>query len=116
MADKKEESGGLCPFFLFFLVKKVAGGHHGGAWKVAYADFVTALMAFFLLLWLLNVTTKEQKSGIADYFKPTVASVQQSGAGGVMGGMSMTTEGAKTTDPKEQATTENRPSDVEQDS
>jgi chemotaxis protein MotB len=115
MADKKEESGGKRPIIVIKKIKKIAGGHHGGAWKVAYADFVTAMMAFFLLLWLLNVTTKDQKSGIADYFKPTVASVQTSGAGGVMGGMSMTTEGAKATDPKDQATTENRPSDVEQD-
>jgi chemotaxis protein MotB len=44
------------------------GGHHGGAWKVAYADFVTAMMAFFLLMWLINTTTPEQKRGIADYF------------------------------------------------
>lgn len=48
------------------------GGHHGGAWKVAYADFVTAMMAFFLLMWLLNATTEEQKTGLADYFAPTV--------------------------------------------
>src|SRR5215813_4950801 len=54
-------------------VKKVAGGHHGGAWKVAYADFVTAMMAFFLLLWLLNAVTEEQKKGIAAYFRPTLA-------------------------------------------
>ena len=46
-------------------------GHHGGAWKVAYADFVTALMAFFLLMWLLNATTEEQRKGLADYFSPT---------------------------------------------
>ena len=47
----------------------VAGGHHGGAWKVAYADFVTAMMAFFLLMWLLNATTEEQRKGkLADYF------------------------------------------------
>ena len=46
-------------------VKKVAGhGHHGGAWKVAYADFVTAMMAFFLLMWLINTTDPEQKRGI----------------------------------------------------
>ena len=45
-----------------------AEGHHGGAWKVAYADFVTAMMAFFLLMWLLNATTEEQRKGIADYF------------------------------------------------
>src|SRR2546428_456981 len=59
------------------IIKKVKkgghGGHHGGAWKVAYADFVTAMMAFFLLLWLLNVTTDVQKRGIADYFQPTLA-------------------------------------------
>ncbi|MEO1550477.1 MAG: flagellar motor protein MotB, partial [Pseudomonadota bacterium] len=54
--------------------KKVvsAEGHHGGAWKVAYADFVTAMMAFFLLMWLLNATTEEQRKGLADYFKPTI--------------------------------------------
>ena len=53
-------------------VKKAHGhGHHGGAWKVAYADFVTAMMAFFLLLWLLAVTTEEQKLGLANYFLPT---------------------------------------------
>ena len=54
-------------------IKKVAGGHHGGAWKVAYADFVTVMMAFFLLLWLLNAVTEEQKKGIAAYFRPTLA-------------------------------------------
>jgi chemotaxis protein MotB len=80
------------------IVKKVvnvAGGRHGGAWKVAYADFVTAMMAFFLLLWLLNVTTDEQKHGIADYFAPKSVSRSNSGAGGLMGGISMATEGAR---------------------
>jgi len=48
-----------------------SSGHHGGAWKVAYADFVTAMMAFFLLMWLLNATTEEQRTGLADYFSPT---------------------------------------------
>ena len=61
-------------------------GHHGGAWKVAYADFVTAMMAFFLLLWLLNVTTEEQKQGIAQYFTPDSASKSQSGSGMILGG------------------------------
>jgi chemotaxis protein MotB len=61
-------------------------GHHGGAWKVAYADFVTAMMAFFLLLWLLNVTTEEQKQGIAQYFTPESASKSTSGGGAVLGG------------------------------
>lgn len=50
-------------------IKKTTGGHHGGAWKIAYADFVTAMMAFFLLMWLLGSTSKAQKEGISDYFK-----------------------------------------------
>ncbi|MGE0407854.1 MAG: flagellar motor protein MotB [Amphiplicatus sp.] len=63
-------------------VKKVAGeGHHGGAWKVAYADFVTAMMAFFLLMWLLNATTEDQRKGIADYFNPSIPISQVSGGG-----------------------------------
>jgi len=63
--------------------KKVinGGGHHGGAWKVAYADFVTAMMAFFLLMWLLNATTEDQRKGIADYFDPSVP-VSRTSAGG----------------------------------
>src|SRR5919106_3979461 len=67
-----------------------AGGHHGGAWKVAYADFVTAMMAFFLLLWLLNVTTDEQKLGIADYFAPASVAQTTSGSGGILGGRTVT--------------------------
>jgi len=69
--------------------KKVVGGdgHHGGAWKVAYADFVTAMMAFFLLMWLLNATTEQQRKGIADYFSPTVPVNRISGGGeGMFGG------------------------------
>ena len=58
-----------------------ADGHHGGAWKVAYADFVTAMMAFFLLMWLLNATTEEQRKGIADYFNPTIPISRISGGG-----------------------------------
>ncbi|HWK48110.1 MAG TPA: flagellar motor protein MotB [Stellaceae bacterium] len=77
-------------------VKKGGHAHHGGAWKVAYADFVTAMMAFFLLLWLLNATTQAQKRGIADYFAPTVASKStSSGAGGLLGGRTMTSPGAQ---------------------
>ena len=80
-------------------VKKGGGhGHHGGAWKVAYADFVTAMMAFFLLLWLLNATTEEQKRGIADYFSPHSVAPSSSGAGGVMGGQSMNLEGTLNSD------------------
>lgn len=69
-------------------VKKVTGGgHHGGAWKVAYADFVTAMMAFFMLMWLLNATTETQRKGIADYFAPTLPISRISGGGeGMFGG------------------------------
>tara|TARA_R110001606_G_scaffold307741_1_gene454717 strand:+ start:48 stop:962 length:915 start_codon:yes stop_codon:yes gene_type:complete len=67
-------------------ITKVAGGHHGGAWKVAYADFVTAMMAFFLLMWLINTTTPDQKRGIADYFAPASVSPSTSGSGQPFGG------------------------------
>src|SRR5579885_736543 len=81
------------------IIKKVKGrghgGHHGGAWKVAYADFVTSMMSFFLRLWLLNVTTDVQKRGIADYFEPTISSRSQSGAGGVLGGQTIGDPGAQ---------------------
>ena len=77
------------------IVKKItiiAAGHHGGAWKVAYADFVTAMMAFFLLLWLLGATTEKQRKGIADYFTPTLVKLKQQSAGsnGMLGGSSIT--------------------------
>ncbi|WP_299372100.1 flagellar motor protein MotB [uncultured Tateyamaria sp.] len=75
--------------------KKVVagGGHHGGAWKVAYADFVTAMMAFFMLMWLLNATTEKQRKGIADYFSPTIPINRVSGGGnGSFGGDSVFSE------------------------
>jgi len=77
------------------IVKKVTiveGGHHGGAWKVAYADFVTAMMAFFLLLWLLGATEEKQRKGIADYFTPTLVKLREESAGadGLLGGSSIT--------------------------
>jgi chemotaxis protein MotB len=75
--------------------KKVisGGGHHGGAWKVAYADFVTAMMAFFLLMWLLNATTEKQRKGISDYFNPTIPVNRISGGGdGAFGGDSVFAE------------------------
>lgn len=69
------------------------GGHHGGAWKVAYADFVTAMMAFFMLMWLLNATTEKQRKGIADYFNPNVPINRISGGGtGAFGGDSIFSE------------------------
>jgi len=75
--------------------KKVVGGegHHGGARKVAYADFVTAMMAFFMLMWLLNATTEKQRKGIADYFSPTIPLSRISGGGdGSFGGDSVFSE------------------------
>ncbi|TAL29712.1 flagellar motor protein MotB [Phenylobacterium sp.] len=81
------------------IIKKIkkggGGGHHGGAWKVAYADFVTAMMAFFLLMWLINTTSPEQKRGIADYFAPASVSQTMSGAGGILGGSALGSDGSK---------------------
>jgi chemotaxis protein MotB len=88
------------------IIKKVkkgghGGGHHGGAWKVAYADFVTAMMAFFLLMWLINTTTPEQKRGIADYFAPASVSATTSGSGGILGGASLSNAGSKASGSKD---------------
>ncbi|MDO1558723.1 flagellar motor protein MotB [Brevundimonas sp. 2R-24] len=81
------------------LIKKIKKGgdhgHHGGAWKVAYADFVTAMMAFFLLMWLINTTDPEQKRGIAEYFAPASVSQSTSGSGGILGGTALGDDGAK---------------------
>ncbi|MGE4321498.1 MAG: flagellar motor protein MotB [Sphingobium sp.] len=77
------------------IVKKIVveghGGHHGGAWKVAYADFVTAMMAFFLLMWLLGATTEKQRKALADYFTPTLVELKMASAGstGLLGGDSI---------------------------
>src|SRR3984957_8888053 len=77
----------------------VEGGGHGGAWKVAYADFVTAMMAFFLLMWLLNATTEEQRKGLADYFSPnTVLSHNSSGMGQPFGGKTAFSTGGMVSD------------------
>lgn len=87
MADKDEKRP-------IIIIKKKSGGHgghHGGAWKVAYADFVTAMMAFFLLLWLLNATSQEQKLGISNYFEPIRISPTSTSTGsqGILGGKSI---------------------------
>ncbi|MEM8598195.1 MAG: flagellar motor protein MotB [Pseudomonadota bacterium] len=67
--------------------KVVEGEHHSSAWKVAYADFATAMMAFFLMMWLLNATSEEQRQGLADYFDPSIPLTPSSGGGeGMMGG------------------------------
>ncbi|GAY23222.1 MULTISPECIES: flagellar motor protein MotB [Sphingobium] len=94
MAEKKR--GANEPEPRPIIVKKIVvdghGGHHGGAWKVAYADFVTAMMAFFLLMWLLGATTEKQRKGLADYFTPTLVQLKEGSAGsnGMFGGDSMT--------------------------
>lgn len=92
MAEEKAE---LPPIIIKKINKGKPHAAHSSAWKVAYADFVTAMMAFFMLLWLLNVSTDEQKSGIADYFAPTTASMSQSGSGGLLGGTTIGEDGAK---------------------
>jgi chemotaxis protein MotB len=79
------------------VIKKVMadghGGAHGGAWKIALADMMTAMMAFFLLMWLLGATNADQRKGIADYFKPSSHSLnpfgQLAGSNGVLGGRSI---------------------------
>ena len=83
------------PIVIKKVKKVVGGGHHGGAWKVAYADFVTAMMAFFLLMWLINMTDPEQKRGIAEYFAPASVSQTTSGSGGILGGTSLGDDGSK---------------------
>ena len=62
-------------------IKKVAGGHHGGAWKIAYADFVTAMMAFFLLMWLIGSTAEGDRKGIAEYFQTPLRVAMAGGSG-----------------------------------
>jgi len=87
-----EEAGGQP--IIIKKINKGGHGHHGGAWKIAYADFVTAMMAFFLLLWLLNSVTQEQLEGISNYFAPVSASTSTSGSGDILGGKTITEEGA----------------------
>lgn len=83
------------PIVIKKVKKVVGGGHHGGAWKVAYADFVTAMMAFFLLMWLINTTSPEQKKGVADYFAPASVSQTTSGSGGILAGTAIGRDGVK---------------------
>jgi chemotaxis protein MotB len=92
MADTLEP-GVEAPLILRKTVKLPAEPH-GGAWKVAYADFVTAMMAFFLLLWLLNAVTEDKKQGISDFFEPVGVSAEQTGSGSVLKGLAMDAQGA----------------------
>ena len=97
-ADMAENSGeNLRPIIIIKRKKIIAAGHHGGAWKVAYADFVTAMMAFFLLMWLLNATSEEQRKGIAAYFNPGIPIFTENGGGtGMFGGDTVHSEDTQT--------------------
>ena len=97
MAEEGGSSGGSVGAGAVFIkrINKIEGGHHGGAWKIAYADFVTAMMAFFLLLWLLNSVTQEQLEGISNYFAPASIAPTTSGAGGVAGGQTISAPGSE---------------------
>jgi chemotaxis protein MotB len=78
------------PVIIKRIKRTTGGGHHGGAWKVAYADFVTAMMAFFLLMWLINTSSDEQRRGLADFFAPSVPlPTSHSGGDGPFGGRTM---------------------------
>ena len=95
MAQPPKKRGSNEPEPRPIIVKKIIvdghGGHHGGAWKVAYADFVTAMMAFFLLMWLLGATTERQRKALADYFTPTLVEMklESAGSNGMFGGDSL---------------------------
>ena len=97
MAGKGKRDG--APIIVIKKIEEGEHGHHGGAWKVAYADFVTAMMAFFLLMWLLNATSEEQRRGLADYFAPTnVLGRSNTGSGQPFGGRSPNSDGQLATD------------------
>ena len=90
-------SSGLSKLPPLVIKRKIKANHapHGGAWKVAYADFVTAMMAFFLLLWLLNVATESNKQGISNYFEPDISEEENSeGSGQALAGLAQVAEGA----------------------
>ena len=92
MASQAAGTNEPAPIIVKKVIVQASDGHHGGAWKVAYADFVTAMMAFFLLLWLLGATTEAQRRGLADYFTPTLVKMKEQSAGsnGLLGGSSLT--------------------------
>jgi chemotaxis protein MotB len=113
MASKK--GGGNQPIVVIKKEEVVEGVAHGGAWKVAYADFVTAMMAFFLLMWLLNATTEDQRKGLADYFSPSSQlSHASSGTGDPFGGHTAFDQGALVSDRGAvQAVDGNRPTPID---
>ena len=79
------------PIIVKKIVAEAHDAHHGGQWKVAYADFVTAMMAFFMLMWLLSITDQQKRQGLAEYFTPTPLDMKRdsAGANGILGGDSI---------------------------
>ena len=99
MAKSERSGNGKARPIIIRREESSGGGHHGGAWKVAYADFVTAMMAFFLVMWLINATTEDQRKGLADYFSPTnLMSHNSSGTGKPFGGKTAFENGAMVSD------------------
>lgn len=112
MAEEGQQQGQQPPGGAVIIkrVKKGGhGGHHGGAWKIAYADFVTAMMAFFLLLWLLNSVSQESLEGISNYFAPTAVSLSTSGSGQILGGKTLSEEGVGTSNSSSSSVTMDLP-------
>ena len=95
-----EEAAPLAPIIVKKIIDEGHAGAHGGAWKIALADMMTAMMAFFLLMWLLGASNADQRKSIADYFKPTsltksaITVNNTSGSTGLMGGQSIIDETA----------------------
>ena len=79
------------PIIVKKIIAEAHDAHHGGQWKVAYADFVTAMMAFFMLMWLLSITDQQKRQGLAEYFTPTPLEMKRdsAGANGILGGDSI---------------------------
>lgn len=96
-------------------VKKTAGGHHGGAWKIAFADFATAMMAFFLVMWLMSVATPEQKKLISGYFKDPIGFSESASPYVIDLGGTPTPSPDRTLNPEEQPEGEEPPADVDRE-
>ncbi len=93
MADKDKKDDDKAPIIIVKRIKKV-GGHHGGAWKIALADFMTAMFCFFLVMWIVGSVSEETKKGLAEYFSPVISSRSgASGAGGILGGQVLSKDG-----------------------
>lgn len=93
-------------------VKKVAGGHHGGAWKIAFADFATAMMAFFLVMWLMTSATPEQKKAISGYFQDPIGFTESASPYAIDLGGTPTPAPERTLSPDISETPESQPDET----